>query len=207
MILAMTNSRCLLLAVVLLAACGSEGGAAARSSADSAAAPATTPVPGADSAAAPTAQPARRTIVLAPEGLELAGGAGGAERLAFGDPQARVLAAVGAVLEAPREQGVQEECPAGPLYHALYAAELQVVFQDSAFVGWASRQGSAFRTAAGIGPGSTVGQLKAAYPAATVGETSLGMEFAADPLYGIVSDSTASGRVEMMFAGTNCIFR
>lgn len=207
MILTMTktNPRCLLLAVLLLAACGSEGGAAARSPADSAAVPATAIVPGADSAAAPA--PAARMIVLAPDGLELTGGSGGAERLAFGTSRARVLAAVGAVLGEPREQGVQEECPAGPLYHALYSAELQVVFQDSAFVGWASRKGSAFRTAAGIGPGSTLGELKAAYPAATVGETSLGMEFAAGDLYGIVADSTASGQVEMMFAGTNCIFR
>jgi hypothetical protein len=205
--LAMTNPRCLLLAVLVLAACGSEGGEAARSSADSAAAPSTAAVPGADSAPAPAAPPAARTIVLAPGGLELAGGAGGAERLAFGGPRAGALAAVSGVLGEPREQGAQEECPAGPLYQAQYAAGLQVVFQDSAFVGWSAGEGSTFRTAAGVGPGSTVAQLKAAHPAATVEETSLGMEFAASDLYGIVTDSTATGQVQMMFAGTNCIFR
>ena len=52
-----------------------------------------------------------------------------------------------------------------------------------------------------------VAQLKAAYPAATVQETSLGMEFAAGDLYGIVTDSTGTGQVQMMFAGINCIFR
>ncbi|HST58893.1 MAG TPA: hypothetical protein VLK84_09400 [Longimicrobium sp.] len=205
----MTNSRCLLLAVLLLAACGSEGGADARSSADSAAVPATS-ASGADSAAAPppaAPEPAPRTIVLAPDGLELAGGAGGAAKLAFGGPRAGALAAVSGVLGEPREQGAQEECPAGPLYQAQYAAGLQVVFQDSAFVGWSAGEGSTFRTASGIGPGSTVAQLKAAYPAATVEETSLGMEFAASELYGIVTDSTAAGQVQMMFAGTNCIFR
>ncbi len=203
----MTNPRCLLLAV-LLAACGSEEGEAPRASADSAAVPAVTAVSGADSAAAPAAaQPAPRTVVLAPDGLELAGGAGGAEKLAFGGLRAGALAAVGAVLGPPREQGAQEECPAGPLYQAQYAAGLQVVFQDSAFVGWSADEGSTFRTASGIGPGSTVAQLKAAYPAATIEETSLGMEFAASELYGIVTDSTAAGQVQMMFAGTNCIFR
>lgn len=206
MILAMMNPRCLLLAV-LLAACGPEGGEAARSSVDSAAAPAPAVVPGPDSAAAPTAPPAARTLVLAPDGLELAGGAGGAEKLAFGGPRAGALAAVSGVLGEPREQGAQEECPAGPLYQAQYATGLQVVFQDSAFVGWSAGEGSAFRTAAGVGPGSTVAQLKAAYPAATVEETSLGMEFAASDLYGIVTDSTATGQVQMTFAGINCIFR
>jgi hypothetical protein len=207
MTFAMTNSRCLLLAVLVLAACGSEGGEAPRSSADSAAAPSTSAVPGADSAPAPAAAPAARTVVLAPDGLELAGGGGGAERLAFGASRARVLAAVGAVLGEPRQQGAQEECPAGPLYHAQYAAGLQVVFQDSAFVGWSADEGSAFRTAAGVGPGSPVAQLRAAHPAATIEETSLGMEFASSGLYGIVTDSTAAGQVQMMFAGTNCIFR
>jgi hypothetical protein len=154
---------------------------------------------------APAAAAESPRIVLAPDGLSVTGGA--PRQLAFGSPRAGALAAVGAVLGEPAEQGIQEECPAGPLYHALYGAGLQLVFQDSAFVGWAARQGSTFRTAAGIGVGSTLGQLKAAHPAATVQETSLGMEFAAGDLYGIVTDSANAGAVEMMFAGTNCIFR
>jgi hypothetical protein len=194
----MKTSRALLIAA-LLAACGSESsGDAARGPATDAAAPTpatAVPAPAADSTA----------IVLVPDGLGVTGGA--PKQLAFGSPRAGALAAVGALLGEPAEQGIQEECPAGPLYHALYGTGLQLVFQDSAFVGWAARQGSTFRTVAGIGVGSTLGQLKAAYPTATVQETSLGMEFAAGDLYGIVTDSTDAGVVEMMFAGTNCIFR
>lgn len=205
----MTNPRHMLLAAALLAACGSEpsGDAAARSAADSAATR-----PAAAGALADTLPPGPAAgrgapaIVLAPDGLNLTGGAA-PKRLAFGSPRAGVLADVGAVLGGPAEQGVQEECPAGPLHHALYGAGLQLVFQDSAFVGWAARQGSAFRTAAGIGPGSTLAQLKAAYPAATVQETSLGSEFAAGDLYGVVANASGAGEVQILFAGTNCIFR
>ena len=203
----MMKPRYALLAAALLAACGSEpSGDAARTTPDSAgAAPAA--VGGAvDTAApAPAAPAPAAAIVLAPQGLNVTGGA--PKQLAFGSPQAGVLAEVGAILGQPAEQGIQEECPAGPLYQAQYAAGLQLVFQDSAFVGWFAREGSAFRTAAGIGPGSSLPQLKAAYPATTVEETSLGTEFAANELYGIIANPSDAGEVEVMFAGTNCVFR
>lgn len=207
---AMMHPRHLLLTTFLLAACGAEPprNAAAGASPDSAAqAPAAVVRETADTTSPATApERAAASIVLAPDGLTV-GGAGAPKRLAFGSAQAGVLADVGAVLGQPKEQGIQEECPAGPLYHALYASGLQVVFQDDEFVGWAAREGSSFRTAQGIGPGSTLGELKKAYPAATVQETSLGHEFAAGDLYGIVTGPSDTAMVKMMFAGTNCIFR
>ena len=75
------------------------------------------------------------------------------------------------------------------------------------FVGWAAQAGSPLRTAEGVGPGSTLSQIRAAYPAATVDQTSLGTEFAAGDLYGVFTDSTAASPLEIMFAGINCIFR
>lgn len=147
------------------------------------------------------------SIVLAPDGLTIGGGAGAPKRLAFGAAQAGVLADVNAVLGQPKEQGVQEECPAGALFHAQYASGLHVVFQNDEFVGWTAPEGSRFRTAQGIGPGSTLGELKKAYPAATVQETSLGQEFAAGDLYGVLTGPSDAATVEIMFAGTNCIFR
>ena len=195
-----------LIVAALLAACGSEpsNDAAAGSSADSATA---APVATADTASAAAPNQGGASVVLAPDGLTLTGGAGGPKRIVFGGAQAGVLADVGAALGQPTEQGAQEECPGGPLYQALYAAGLQLSFQDDAFVGWSAREGSTFRTAQGIGPGSTVGELKAAYPAATVQESSLGHEFAAGELYGVVTAPSDAGKVEIMFAGTNCIFR
>ena len=35
----------------------------------------------------------------------------------------------------------------------------------------------------------------------------LGTEFAADELYGIVTSASDEAKVQVMFAGTNCIFR
>lgn len=205
----MINPRSALLTLVLLSACGSESsGDAARGSAtdSTAATPAAAPNPVDTPAPAPAAQTAAPAIVLAPDGVSVTGG-NAPQQLAFGSPRAGVLAAVSGVLGEPGEQANQDECPAGPLQSARYGAGLELVFRESEFVGWNVRQGSTLRTAAGIGPGSTLGQLKAAYPAATVEETSLGMEFAASDLYGIVTDASDAGVVEFMFAGINCIFR
>lgn len=188
--------------LVLLAACGSESDAARGGAPDSAQA---TTAGTADTVPADSPAAAVPVMVLAPDGLAIAGGVV-SQRLAFGEPQARVLAEAGAVLGAPRNGGMQEECPAGPLYQTTFAT-LQLVFQDSAFVGWAAQIPSPLRTAEGIGPGSTLTQIRAAYPAATVDQTSLGTEFAAGDLYGVFADSTADARLQHLFAGINCIFR
>jgi hypothetical protein len=193
------------IAIALLAACGSERPAdnSARGSAADSAQAATAGVDTMSADSQPAA--AAPSIVLAPDGLQLTGGAA-PRRLAFGEPQTRVLADAGAVLGAPQNGGLQEECPAGPLYQTTFST-VQLVFQDSAFVGWAARTPSPLRTAEGVGPGSTLGQIRAAYPAATVDQTSLGTEFAAGDLYGVFADSTASAPLDFMFAGINCIFR
>lgn len=203
----MNHPKYALLAIVLLAACGSEPSRDAAGASPDSAVHAPAAVRDAVDTTSRGASPERgaASIVLAPDALTIGGAA--PKRLAFGGARAGVLADVDAALGQPKEQGIQEECPAGPLYHALYASGLQVVFQDDEFVGWAAREGSNFRTAQGIGPGSTLGELKKAYPAATVQETSLGHEFAAGDLYGIVTGPSDSATVEMMFAGTNCIFR
>jgi hypothetical protein len=205
----MIYPRYLLLATALLAACGAEPSADAGGSpaADSAASAASAEQGTVDTLPSDSA-PDRGTpvVVLAPDGLDVTGG-GAPKRLAFGGAQASVLTDVGAVLGQPREQGMQEECPAGPLYHMSFAEGLELQFQDGAFVGWFARQGSTLRTARGVGPGSTLSQLKAAYPATTVEETSLGSEFAADSLYGVLANPSDAGEVEVMFAGINCIFR
>lgn len=207
----MNHPKYALLTTLLLAACGSEPSrdAAAGASPDSAVqAPAAVVHATADTISPATApEQGAASIVLAPDGLTIGGGAGAPKRLAFGGAQAGVLADAGAALGEPKEQGNQEECPAGPLYQASYESGLQVVFQEGEFVGWFAREGSRFRTAEGMGPGSTLGELKKAYPATTVEESSLGHEFAAGELYGVVTGPSDAATVEVMFAGTNCIFR
>jgi hypothetical protein len=199
-----TYSRCVLLAAVLLAACGTEQSASADRAAAGDSAGAVDTAAAAGSADADSTSGAAR-LVLAPDGVEVAGGSAG-ERLPFGTPQARVLAAAGSVLGAPKEQGPQEECPAGPVHYAGYDG-LQLIFQEGAFVGWSAREGSTLRTAAGIGPGSTLGEVKAAYPSTTVEQSTLGTEFAAGEISGVVDGPTDAARVEVLWAGITCVFR
>jgi hypothetical protein len=198
--------RSLLLFTVLLAACGSDR----SDTADRAAAPA--PAPPGPAAAGPAAEDslaeahAPRALRLSSGGLEVPIG-NGPQLLPFGTGRARVLADLSGMLGEPREQGTMEECPSGPLSQVSYDAGLQLSFRDTAFVGWFAEEGSSLRAGAGIGSGSTLGQLRAAYPTTTLQETSLGYEFDAGGLYGIVTDTTADGRVQVLFAGTSCIFR
>mgnify|MGYP006137183767 CR=1 FL=1 len=135
--------RGVLLAAILAAACGggSDEGEVHAAAPDSAGAAAGLPDTTNASAAAPAAEPVPAGVVLAPDGL-VVGGA----RLAFGGGRDQVLATVGGVLGAPREQGTNEECPAGPLAYVQYAG-LQLVFQDGSFVGWFAQEGSPLRTA------------------------------------------------------------
>lgn len=199
------HPRSLPLLAVLLAACGSDASddGPRPASPDSAPPGATAP----DTVRQDTTPLAPENVItLTADGLELIAG-GTPRRLSFGSARAGVMAEVGGVLGEPRQQGTMEECPSGPLNQVSYADGLQLNFQDSAFVGWFASEGSPLRTARSIGPGSTLAQLRAADPGTKVEETSLGYEFAAGELYGIVTDTTAAGKVQVIFAGINCIFR
>lgn len=205
----MVRPRSLLLLALALAACATDRPADASddtlpAAADSSAPPAVQ-APADTVPPAAGAVPAEAAILLASDGLELT--ASGSQRLTFGAGRRRVLADMGGLLGEPVQQGTQEECPSGPLYQVGYARGLQLTFRDTAFVGWFANQGAPFRTVRGIGPGSTLGEVRAAYPATTVEETSLGYEFTASELYGTVTDTTNAGVVEVIYAGISCIFR
>jgi hypothetical protein len=102
--------------------------------------------------------------------------------------------------------GIREECPAGPLYQPTFGGAAGFSGQCVRGPGRADRFSPADRR--GSRPRLHVKpDPRAAYPAATVDQTSLGTEFAAGDLYGVFTDSTASSPLEIMFAGINCIFR
>ena len=163
-----------------------------------------------NTAAAPPAAP---TMAEAPalaidgEGLRLFNPANGAARpLPFGTARALVLTAL-ASRGAP-ELGTQTECGAGPLDFATWRDGLKLYFQQDKFTGWAldRRAARAVTTAAGIGLGSSRAELEAAYAIAVV-QSTLGTEFTAGGLAGLLDGPGPRAKITNLWAGTSCNFR
>ncbi len=127
----------------------------------------TTTIPTTASTAAPSSTtstvPADPEIVLNPDGLGL---------VAFGDPAESVVARLSAVLGPPVDDRPVGSCATGEADRLVQFGELGVVLAgDGAaqrFVAWdvglASGATPVLRTAEGVGVGSTLSELRAAYP-------------------------------------------
>lgn len=118
--------------------------------------------------------------------------------------------AVTALRGPPDEEATNPECGAGPLEFATWRDGLGLWFSDGRFVGWGvdgRAEGSARNTTrAGIRTGSTLAELRDVYSTG-VEETSLGVEFNAGGLHGLLSGTDSTARVTHLRAGTACIFR
>ena len=132
--------------------------------------------------------------------------AGGATRpLPFGRAAAETVAALQRTGRAEPRRSTNPECGAGPLAFADWPDGFQLVFQDDRFVGWSTRQ-VGLQTMSGVGVGSTRAQLEAAYKV-TVEETTLGQEFQAGGLGGLLSGPGPDARITNLWAGITCAFR
>lgn len=152
--------------------------------------------------------PARsgRNLAVDAEGLHVVAGAT-PRPLPFGLPQERVLAVLQA-FRGPADRGTNSECGAGPLDYAVWADGLTLHFQDGRFAGWAldGRAEGAHSTRSGIGPGSTRRELEAAYNS-RIEQSSLGTEFTAGGISGILHGAGGEARITDMWAGLSCVFR
>ena len=169
----------------------------------------------APTAPAPATSPATAVVKLAlsGEGLDFISERGSARHLVFGTPAAATIDAVtrthGGI--APR-RGRNEECGAGPLDMATWPDGLTLMAQDGRFVGWSLSRGTADAatdgpsTMAGIGLGSTRRELESAY-VADIRKTTLGQEFAAGKLFGVLDGNSPSARITALWGGTGCNFR
>jgi hypothetical protein len=138
-------------------------------------------------------------LVLDAEGLHPAGSA---LRVDFGRAEAGTVAAVSKLLGAePVETAANAECGAGPVKAVRWANGLTLNFQRGTFLGWVSEKGrgSAAATSSGLGPGTA----RAALQGARFEETSLGTEFEAGGVFGLVE----GGEVRVIRAGVSCFFR
>lgn len=133
---------------------------------------------------------------------------GSAHPIPFGTPQADVLASLEGV-RGLAGKGVNTDCGAGPVEYANWPDGLGVVFQRGKFVGWGldGRATGALATADGVGPGTTRSELERAFATISVQRTSLGSEFTAGELHGLLDGPGPRARVTDMWAGVSCVAR
>ena len=138
------------------------------------------------------ADAAKARLVVEGEGLRwVLQPSGRASPVPFGRPESEVLTSVEGI-RGLAVKGTNQDCGAGPVQFASWPDGLGLVFQDGRFVGWGlgRRAIGGIATAAGVGPGSTRAELDAAY-SVTVIRTSLGSEFSAGDLHGVLDGASA----------------
>lgn len=169
------------------------------------------PSPSAPDVPVPDSAPA--LLALDSEGLRFVNAESGSTRLlAFESDGEQAVAAVARLRGAPGQRGTNGECGAGPLDIASWPDGFSLLLSDGRFVGWAAnetRAGSAGRpatTMAGLGVGSTRTDLDGAYTA-RITESTLGTEFEAGDLYGVLDGPGPDARVTALWAGVSCVFR
>lgn len=149
-------------------------------------------------------------LVLSNDGLQVVDAETGSTRtFPFGGDLTPLEAAVTELVGAPAETGYNEECPGGPLTVMVWDNGLALNSDGESFVGWSVRPvagSETLTTMAGVGIGSTRSDLEAAYDVDVFG-SSLGVEFYAGQLAGLLSDSTPEAMITDLWAGEVCIFR
>jgi hypothetical protein len=180
-----------------LAACGSAPGG--NDGAENSAAPANA------SASAPAPVPAEApAIVLEGAGLRIPG-ATPPRTLALDMPEAETIAALTKALgRAPSELGENEECGGGGMKFAKWGDDITAWFLDGRFAGWDSE--GKLRTIEGIGIGSSRDDI-ARLPGFEVEESTLGTEFRAGGLSGILASKAPDAKVTHLWGGATCVFR
>jgi len=172
-------------------------------------APAAAPAPAPAPAPATPATDTTPDVGLAAEGLQLVSGGGATALVPFDGSQESTIKSLSWALGGPPGAiTTNEECGAGPIQFAEWPNGLQALFQEGKFVGWALGHGDTEKitTISGIGIGSTREQLLSAYAGATIEEGSLGQQFAAGELYGILDGKAPTSKIDAIWAGTSCNF-
>lgn len=171
------------------------------------------PSDGADSSASANASAARPqrppeppppALVLEGAGLRIPG-ASPPRSLAFDAPQAEAVQALTKALgRPPTERGSNEECGGGGMAFAAWEGEITVWFLDGRFAGWDDKGG--LETLEGIGIGSSRAEL-APLPGFEAEESTLGTEFRAGGLSGLLSSKAPDAKVTHLWGGATCVFR
>lgn len=166
-----------------------------------------------DAALAPAdagaAAPAVR-FALAGDGVMLVNASSGSARtIPFGTADSSAVEAVAAALGEPEERTFNEDCGMGRMEFVIFDDDgLLLAVQGGNFVGWAVRppEGALLRTMSGIGVGSTREELEDAYDA-KVAPSTLGVEFMAGGLQGVLESAKRDAKIVAFWAGASCVAR
>lgn len=153
------------------------------------------------------AEVAAMKLALDGEGLRLFNAVSGASRLlAFGLPRTELIDALSRALQSrPVREADVEDCGART---AAWSNGLQVWFTQERFSGWSVQASDArLTTASGIGPGTTRRELDSAYNIALVPDSTLGTEFTAGALAGLLASGAPGATITNLWAGNTCIAR
>jgi hypothetical protein len=152
------------------------------------------------------AQTGTPVLAVDGEGLRLVDPASGAARaIPFGTPEADVEAVLAAALgRPPDERGETSEC--GSRRFARWNGAISAWFDDAGFSGWSLPEGSTLSTMGGLRLGSARKELASAY-SADVMESSLGTEFVAGAMGGVLASDAPDAVVTHLWAGDTCIAR
>ncbi len=146
-------------------------------------------------------------LALDGEGLRTFIIATGASRaIPFGIAKADALRMLESVQGAPpQEQGENIDCGST---NAIWSDGLTVWFARDKFVGWSlASTGSPLSTAGGLMLGTTRSELENGASVAKIAKTSLGEEFTAGDVAGLLDSAAADARVTILWAGATCIAR
>ena len=157
----------------------------------------------------PPSAPVAAALALAVEGegLRLFNPDNGSARpLPFGSTRDLIMTALAG--RGAAYSGTQSECGAGALDYAAWPDGLKLYFQQGKFTGWAldGRAAGKVTTVSGIGPGSSRSELEAAY-SVKIAQSTLGTEFSAGALSGLLDGPGPKASVDAMWAGVSCNFR
>jgi hypothetical protein len=180
-----------------LAACGSEPARNENRTDSAAAANVQAPAP-------PPVAPVAPRVVLEGAGLRIPS-ASPPRTLAFDMPKAAAIEALAKALgRPPTELGANGECGGGGMEFAAWEGEITAWFLDDRFAGWDNKGG--LKTVEGIGIGSGRASL-AALPGFEVEQSTLGTEFRAGGLSGILASRAPDAKVTHLWGGATCVFR
>jgi hypothetical protein len=146
-------------------------------------------------------------LALSRDGLTFVIGAS-TRNLNFGSDKAAVMTALQSAEGAPRSVDTGSMCEdgSGRVFDTVLYDGLSVYFLNSTLSGWRVSKAQ-FTTLDGVGPGSTLTQLRAAFGEVKVTDSSLGVEWSAGTLGGVLSGKSDDSIVGEMFAGDLCIIR